>query len=539
MPPAVGEAMQTLVTGKAHVPLTKLSIVLVVVLAVVLAALFVVPAASASPLARSTPATGSTQQWAFGGSASSTYSCSNQNCFGGNLSLNGSTISLSWNYYIEWVVIYTVTNVSSSQTMIEVQTALNATASFSLTECIKNGTGACTSGSASLNLAGRETGAGFTNVTTGTVNLYASTSSPLGSTPAEAIMNAASNESFNFSGSESISGFSGTGTGGSGSASFDFGGQEGASINFATPLGVVPLNPQPGDSWNASAPFSASGHWSSGYSITASGTTAQGNWTSGAITPSGTETVNGTDLGTFTLYDNYTNPATIVTAQEIQLDFGNGAFVGADGWLLVPATLYGGIYGGLLAGGLVAGHGTPIALVGVQPGATALPTNGEEAYYQHGVGFVGAAVAGTATIPIGGTTGPAISLKAGPEPVSVAQGQYSSITSSSGSSSSGFPWVDLILAVVVVVVVVLAVLMVVRRRRRPSAAGPAALGAAPVAAYPAGPGSQGPAGPSAPAPSPPASSQVATAPVCPGCGQPGTYIAQYGRYYCYADKQYL
>jgi hypothetical protein len=29
------------------------------------------------------------------------------------------------------------------------------------------------------------------------------------------------------------------------------------------------------------------------------------------------------------------------------------------------------------------------------------------------------------------------------------------------------------------------------------------------------------------------------APICPKCGQPGTYVAQYNRYYCYTDQQYL
>jgi hypothetical protein len=37
----------------------------------------------------------------------------------------------------------------------------------------------------------------------------------------------------------------------------------------------------------------------------------------------------------------------------------------------------------------------------------------------------------------------------------------------------------------------------------------------------------------APAPTPPA------APACPKCGQPTTYIAQYGRYYCYTDQLYV
>jgi hypothetical protein len=45
------------------------------------------------------------------------------------------------------------------------------------------------------------------------------------------------------------------------------------------------------------------------------------------------------------------------------------------------------------------------------------------------------------------------------------------------------------------------------------------------------------AAPPPPAPAPPAAAPAA--PVCPTCGQPGTWVAQYGRYYCYTDKQYL
>jgi len=43
------------------------------------------------------------------------------------------------------------------------------------------------------------------------------------------------------------------------------------------------------------------------------------------------------------------------------------------------------------------------------------------------------------------------------------------------------------------------------------------------------------------APPPPAAaaSAQAAAPFCPKCGKPTTFIAQYGRYYCYTDNQYV
>jgi len=60
---------------------------------------------------------------------------------------------------------------------------------------------------------------------------------------------------------------------------------------------------------------------------------------------------------------------------------------------------------------------------------------------------------------------------------------------------------------------------------------------APPAAAPA-PGYVAPP-PAAPTPAPPAPPPVApAAPFCVKCGKPTTYIAQYGRYYCYADNLY-
>jgi len=60
------------------------------------------------------------------------------------------------------------------------------------------------------------------------------------------------------------------------------------------------------------------------------------------------------------------------------------------------------------------------------------------------------------------------------------------------------------------------------------------------------PSSSGMAGPApaaapvmAPPPPPVAAPVVPATPVCPKCGKPTTYIAQYSRYYCYTDAQYV
>jgi hypothetical protein len=533
-------------SGTERVRWATLGLSVVTVLAFLLSgAATASPVGAAAPHAIVHPTSGSTQQWAFGGTASDSFSCSDTTCTGGeptNLSL-----SLSLRYYLEWVVIYTQTNVSSTQTMIEGQTALNASATLDESVCEPTGSsGPCQSSTVSANLAGKETAVGFTNITSGSVNLTSSSTSPLGTTAALAVMNAASQESLNFSGTVNYD-VPVNGTPESGTITFDIGGSESSSVSFAPALGLVPSNPQPGDTWTSSAPYSASGSWKSGWDLSSPSYSSEGNWTSGTVSPSGTLFVNGSDLGAYTLYDNYTNPATSVTAQAILLDFGEGSFSAADGWVMVPVDVYNGVDGvvgvglggvGTLAGGVSsAAHILPAAA-----GTTSI-TSSETPYYERGSGFIGVSETGTA--PIGGAgSSPTISLRAGPEPVSVAQGQYNAITTGSASGSgsgSGFPWTLVVVAAVVVVAALALAALMVRRGRRRNASGmtpyqaPAAMGGAPGG--PAAP-SGGPTGPTTGTAAAAAGGAMA-APACPSCGQPATYVAQYGRYYCYGEGKYL
>lgn len=60
------------------------------------------------------------------------------------------------------------------------------------------------------------------------------------------------------------------------------------------------------------------------------------------------------------------------------------------------------------------------------------------------------------------------------------------------------------------------------------------------AAPPPQPGYGAPPPQAAPAPmAAPPPAGAPSVPFCPTCGKPGTYVAQYGRYYCYDDKVYL
>ncbi len=503
--------MTEVAMSRARLPALKLGLAVGVALAMLLAAAyFAVPVQAAPASAGVAVAGGSTQQWAFGGTASASYSCTGSAC-----GANSTLASLDLRYYVQYVVIYTSTNISSTQTQIEVQEAVNASVSLSASE----------SGlSLAATVTGQEQATGFTNLTNaGSVNVSGS-----GPTTALAILNAGSSEEFNVSATLTVSNASSPST--SGSENFDLGGNEASSVSFSPALGLVPLNPTPGESWNASSAYTASGHYTAGYSVSENvggQSYSDANWTSYAVAPSGTLWVNGTDLGAFTLTDNYTTPPTSVTAQAILLEFSNGAFSGSDGYLLAPNGIYDGLDGGIGVG-LIAGQ---------HPAQSSITSSSESTYYQSGVGFIGVDEGTNASAE--GIPGASFSLQAGPEPVSVAQSQYSGIVSPSSSSSSSFPWIWVAVAVVVVVVV-LAVLLMVRRGGRKTTAAPApgaenpAMSTAPGA--PAGP--TGPATSSAPAMAAPAGA-AAVAPICPTCGQPGTYVAQYGRYYCWTDKQYL
>jgi len=481
----------------------RLGTILVVALVASLGASAVVlalPSSAHSSSSGLSTATGATQQWAFGGSASASYSCSDASCYAPGSGTHPS-LNLSFRYYLEWVVIYTETNVSSTQTELEGQVALNASVSLSLSSCVVVKTGSpCESESLSLSVSGRESAYGFTNLTTGSVNLTAAPSGPLGSTPAWAITNASSHEAFNFSGS-----FSGQIANAakltSLSASLDFGASETSSIAFATPLGIVPLNPQPGDNWTSGAAFQGHGSYVSGSTIsyTLNGTSnSLSNWTSRAVAPSGQLNVSGSDLGTTTLWDNYTAPPTSATAQEILLVFSSGDWIAANGWLMVPTGFYAGALAGASAAGSLAHVESGRGLVAAASSIAA--PSGESVYYQKGVGIVGAGVSGS-TSSLGGTgTGlaaPSIHLQAGPEPVSLAESQYSAILSSP-SSSGGSPIGWILLAVVVVVVVLLVVVLLSRRSRKAAAAPPAAASGALLSDGTAPDGSTGSPSPSLP-----------------------------------------
>ncbi|HTP53982.1 MAG TPA: hypothetical protein VML94_03330 [Thermoplasmata archaeon] len=464
-----------------------MSLLIVGTLALGFAPVGVGAAAPAHAAAHAAPSVTPSVQRAFGGSVSATWSCMYGGCFANDTNVGNLTLSLQ--YSVTWAVIYTVTNVSGSQTEVQIQAALGASASIAISTCT-NGTGTipCQTTSFAVSLKGSEVFNGYTNLTSGSVNQTNASAGPLGSTAAWAIMNSWSKASLNFSGSFSATIPLSDVRSESVSASFDVGGSSTSSINFPSPLAVVPVDPVAGDMWQSSAPYTASGSYSNGSTLTLnepdSAPMTVSHWYHGSVTPSGTLALNGTDVGPVTLYDNYTAPPTMVTAQVIDLTFSSGNYSAEDGWLVVPLNLFGGV-GGLLSQTAVQQTG-PSPAVGAHTAATDLNGSSESAYYRDGPGIIGVGATGNSTLPVGepGAETPTIKVQAGPEPVSVAQDQYNSIVSP-GSSGNGFPLL-LVLVAAVVVVVAIGGVFVWRRsagRNRPPSPPPP-----PTGMNPGGPG---------------------------------------------------
>ncbi len=447
-----------------------------------------------SPAVRESPATTSPEQWAFGGSFSYSYSCSTTTCSGGNLTSN-QTLSTSWSFSLTWAVIYTQTNVSGSQTEFGVQSALGVSLNGNFVACVTYGS-VCDHESESFGLSGHESSTGTTNVTSGSTYLYGGTGSPA-TVAALAVNNASSQEAFNVSGNLAVTIPLTVSTSLSDHGTFDVGGSESSSIKFSSPLGIIPTTVAPGDLWSGSQTYTASGHYVSGLtaSATENGTSySYSTWQPGTVADSGVLVVNGNDTGTAKLSDTSHSPPRNITVQEILLQFSNGNFSASDGWLFASTGVLLSLANGLNSTSLATRAG-PIAPA-VRPALnitneTSNLSSTESAYYDGAThGFVGGNVLGnesniTSTLPGGGK----VHLSAGPESVSAAQGQYNSILHP--SSPSSFPLLLVLVVVVVVVVAAVAALMLLRRGKKPGPmAAPPPMAVAPSAGAPATPPTQ-------------------------------------------------
>lgn len=410
------------------------------------------------------PATSPTDQWAFGGSDSVSYSCTESTPCPGSTNTTDQVVSLSYSIQVHWAVIYAQTNVSDSQTELWAKAALGVSASFSLSECVT--TSPCVSETLSASISGWETAAGYTNVTTSEMDLSGGPGAP-GPVDAFAIMNAASQEAFNFTGNLNLNEQGSTPE--TAAISFDFGGHESSTVNFPAPLDVLPVDPSPGDNWSSSAEFTASGSYVAGGSLSGSedGTSySYSSWVPGGVTTSGWVNVTGNDTGTSEITDNYVSPPKTFTVQDIELNISGGNYSATDGWLLVSAAAYDNLFTGLEAEVAPAAHG-----LGPAVSAADGYSSPEGVYYLDGRGILDGSLSGSlSTVDSSVPDGPTVAFSGGPEPVSVAQSQYNAITSP--ATSAPFPLLLVVGVVVVVVVVVACAALVMRNRsaRRPPAA---------------------------------------------------------------------
>ncbi len=420
-------------------------------------------AAAPTPHASVTPASSATEQWAFGGSVSSSYSCTTTDCPGGTLSAN-QTLGISYNAQLHWAVIYTRTNVSASQVELSVKAAIGASVSLSFSACVTTTT--CQTESLSASVSGWETAAGYTNVTTASLTLASGPDAP-GPVTALAIMNAAASLAFNVSGNLNLNVPGTPAT--TASISFDVGGHGSSTVNFPTPLAILPVSPNKYDNWTSSEPFTASGSYLSG--ISAHGTEdgeseSASAWTPGNVATSGTIYVVGNDTGTSTVWNNYTTPHKSYTVQDILLNISGDNYTATDGWVLYSGAAFENLFSGLEA------ETAPVTAA-VSPAISAgVYSAPESVYYTSANGVLGESLAGNISSIDSSLSGaPSLSVNAGPEPVSVAESQYNAITA--GPAAAAFPLALVLGAVVVVVVVVAVVALVMRNRsagRRPPTA---------------------------------------------------------------------
>lgn len=268
-------------------------------------AVFLPTAAGASPNPSAPP-----QQWAYGAE------------HWANASVTGLYGQYQVSAFFGWTVIYTLTNTSNTSFTIEAQRSMAV--SYAAQLCAPS----CTNPNAVENLSvrGQENDTAFANfTTTGTVyeNGTAASAVALANTHSTSVARL----------DESVAGSRTTaGVSHSGSAMFDINGSARSSVSFATPLGLIPWNASPGLTWNASAPFTASGGFYLQYawSLVGANGSLSGNGTpSGQLNRSGTVALQGTDLGNVTLANGVTAPA-------IVLSWTTGTFVAVDGILLIP-----------------------------------------------------------------------------------------------------------------------------------------------------------------------------------------------------------
>ncbi|HZY91912.1 MAG TPA: hypothetical protein VFG07_03940 [Thermoplasmata archaeon] len=277
-----------------------------VTVGVALMALLIVPALAAPVQASSVSlATGTSQQWAYGGAKWV------------NTSLILPNATVTEQSFFGWDVVFTATNTSLTTQAWE---AARTMAGYFYV----NFTGPSSHGN--LSITGWEKDTGFANLTSA-----ASVDQNGSAVPAVGLQNASFENAANLKESLAVTLASGPITG-TASDSLTVNGAAHGTVQFTPALGLVPLNLTNGSRWNSSATYSAAGGWGASYTVSHTpfnGTPSSATFnTSGGLTATGSVQLYGADLGTVTLRNGLTVPVVAVVW--------NGPFDDVDGVILIP-----------------------------------------------------------------------------------------------------------------------------------------------------------------------------------------------------------
>ncbi len=254
---------------------------------------------------------GAPQEWAYGAQHWSNTSVQ---------FLDGTYTSKA---YFGWQVVITETNTSATTQEIEGVRTIGV--SYFAEYCRPN----CTSPNATANLTLRahEQQTAFVNLTDN-ATVYERTSGFGGTSTAVSALGI-SDASVSSLGAldESYSIARGSHAGASGTLNVTESAQ--MAVVFTPALGIAPWNVSKGDSWNSTSAFSASGGWTTTYAHSDSLQGVSGSQSgnaSGQLNRSGSESVNGRDLGNLTLA-NGANVTVVVVGYLGPFAFGDGLFV--------------------------------------------------------------------------------------------------------------------------------------------------------------------------------------------------------------------
>lgn len=263
-------------------------------------------AANAAPVTGAAVVNPSTQ-WAYGGQGWS------------NNTLQYGNVTITWDAYFGWTVVFTVTQTAPGTWMLEEQRTVGVTVSATYTGPVMQAT---------YHYQAQETDVGFANVTNQSV-VYVNDQpvGALGLDNASAAVNASISESVTK-----------TVHGQTASASLDVSAVGKASVAFNPSLGLIPLNLTGIDMWNSSSMASFAGSWLVSYAWADhgyNGSSGSGSGSNGgSINGSGPVTLTGYKLHTEThgmFHDGKDRIAIILVVQ--------GPFDDRDGFILVPHDL--------------------------------------------------------------------------------------------------------------------------------------------------------------------------------------------------------